>query len=71
MSNVLSFPSKQGSEPLDDVAMCVIEVNGRGDVKLIVNAESIETAEQHNWLIAKIGEATSRLIDRKVEILGP
>lgn len=70
MSNILAFPAKDKDDALDDVTMCTLEINGKGDVDLIVNAENIETAEQHNWLIAKIGEAISRLIDRKNEIIG-
>lgn len=64
MSNVISFPHK-GSDPWDDEVMCTITINGKGYVELILNIERIETAEQYNWLIAKISEATSRLIDRK------
>lgn len=63
MSNVLSFPTK--AEPLDDVTMCSLSINGRGDIELIVNAECIDTAEQHKWRIAKMAEATARLVDRK------
>lgn len=65
MSNVLPFTSK--GDPLDDVTMCKLSINGKGEIELVVNAECIDTAEQHNWLIAKIVEASARLVDRKNE----
>lgn len=66
MSNVVAFPEKK--EPLDDVTVCVIEINGKGEIELILNVEVVETVDQYNWLIAKISEATSRLIDRKHQL---
>ena len=67
MSSVVEFKPKGEGDPLDDVAMCVVEVFGNGDISLIVNTY-VETQEQHNWLIAKLVEASSRLVDRKAEI---
>lgn len=64
---VIPFPTR-GGEPTDDEIMCTISVNGKGDVELVVNAWAIETAEQHNWLVAKIAEASARVIDRKQEV---
>lgn len=68
-STVVMFPVRaEVKDPLDDVVMCQITINGHGDIELVVNAECVETIEQHNWLIAKIVDASSRLIDRKNEI---
>ena len=66
MTNVLPFPAK--GEPLDEVTMCTLSINGLGHIDLIINAEFIETSEQHNWLIAKMVDAASRLVDRKIEL---
>lgn len=67
MTNVLAFPTKV-DDPLDDVTMCTLTINGRGDIEFIINVDSLETVEQHNWLIAKMVDATSRLVDRKKEL---
>ncbi|QIG76698.1 hypothetical protein EVC28_074 [Rhizobium phage RHph_I1_23] len=69
MSNILSFPAKKEGDPLDDATMCTITINGRGDIELMLNVDAVETVEQHNWLIAKIVDASSRLIDRKNAII--
>jgi hypothetical protein len=66
MSNVLAFPKKDDKDPWDDEVMCTVTVNGKGEVELILNVERIETAAQYNWLIAKVSEAVSRLIDHKI-----
>lgn len=67
MSNVVSFPGKKAGDDWDDEVMCTLTINGKGDIELIVNAWRIETVEQHNWLIAKIVDAASRVIGRKNE----
>lgn len=67
MTNVVSFPGKGNSDPWDDECMCTIEINGKGDVSLVLNVARIETVEQHNWLVAKVSEAITRIIDHKNE----
>lgn len=67
MTNVLAFPAKV-DDPLDDVIMCTLTITGRGDIEFVINVDSLETVEQHNWLIAKMVDATSRLVDRKKEL---
>lgn len=65
MSNVLTFPIKK-----DDELIFQLTIDADGEIELTLNAWRVETAEQHNWLIAKIAEATTRLVDRKNEIIG-
>jgi hypothetical protein len=69
MSNVITLKRKDDKDPWDDMTMCVVTVFGDGKVELIVNAEIVETADQHNWVISKLVEAGYRLIGRKNEIL--
>lgn len=66
--NVIPFPGSSDSDPLDDEVMVSIAVNGKGDIDILINS-FCETAEQHNWLIAKIAEASARIVDRKKEFL--
>jgi len=69
-ARILAFPAKKdGPDPLDDETMCTLSINGRGDIELLLNVDRIETVEQYNWLIAKIVDASSRLIDRKNDVI--
>jgi hypothetical protein len=65
MSNILTFPGKK-----DDELICRLEIDAEGQIELILNAWRVETDDQHNWLIAKIAEAVTRLVDRKNELRG-
>lgn len=65
MNNVLTFPTKK-----DDELICQLTIDAEGEIELTLNAWRVETAEQHNWLIAKIAEAVTRLVDRKNETTG-
>lgn len=68
MADVVQFRAKT-PETKDDEVLCVLEINAEGEISLTLNAWRIETVEQHNWLIAKIVDAASRLISRKNDII--
>ena len=64
MADVIPFPTPTTREPMDDIAILCLEINGKGEIDLQVNSYC-ETVEQHNWLIAKLTEAASHLVSRK------
>lgn len=70
MSNVIEFTPRKpdAPEPLDGVEMCSVTINGLGDVSVWVS-DYIETTEQFNWLIAKIGAAMSSVISSKQDAM--
>lgn len=64
---VVQFPKKpDDKEPMDDIDICTVTIDGQGRV-FVWRHDYIETREQYNWLIAKLGEATSALIADKDE----
>jgi hypothetical protein len=66
---IIPFPKKPDqTEPMDPVDVCTITVNGKGEV-FVWRHDYIETGEQYNWLIAKVGEGISALISDKAEAL--
>lgn len=67
MADIIPFPSKPDAEPMDEATMVSLNINGKGEIYLVINAYC-ETREQHDWIISKMVEAASRLVDRKKEI---
>ncbi|RVG88686.1 hypothetical protein [Sinorhizobium meliloti] len=56
------------ADPMDGVDVCTITITGVGDVSVWVH-DYIETTEQQNWLIAKIGAAMAAVIRDKEDRL--